>query len=219
MAIVMCVTKGSESAEKSELPVVQCPEFENSVHATSFVGKVFATRERNGYDDSDFYAVVWDGTSVRNVEYGTTRAWTYHNSAAADATPETTEAANAWGKVAARKLARTEAVEKATQVEKGKRVKVTRGRKVAKGTEGVVIWVGTSPGYTRWAPVQHRVGFKTDAGETIFTAASNVEVTDPEMYLPGSEELDEIAAKATWNKVWSYWQAMGAGASGFAFVR
>ena len=39
----------------------------------SYKGCVLSTYERNMYDDSDFLAVVWNGTSLEHVEYATTR--------------------------------------------------------------------------------------------------------------------------------------------------
>lgn len=47
----------------------------NRVEKVTYEGCVFETRERNFYDDSDFYAVVWDEASqdVIEVEYATTR--------------------------------------------------------------------------------------------------------------------------------------------------
>lgn len=58
---------------------------------------------------------------------------------------------------------------------KGMEVEVVKGRKVPKGTKGVVFWVGESTfGYTTtW-----RVGFKTAEGEKHFTALSNVEAVE-----------------------------------------
>lgn len=56
----------------------------------TYEGAVIATYERNGYDDSDFVALVWneDKQSVISVEYATTRGWTYGNSATIDATED-----------------------------------------------------------------------------------------------------------------------------------
>lgn len=62
-----------------------------------------------------------------------------------------------------------EAAHQARIVEKGKRVVVVRGRKVAKGTTGVCIWVGSGT-------YGDRVGIKDDAGEVHWTALTNVEV-------------------------------------------
>lgn len=62
------------------------------------VGRVLRTGERNGYHDSDFYALYWDDetASVKMVEYASTRGWTYPNSADIDATPEVIALAEAW---------------------------------------------------------------------------------------------------------------------------
>jgi len=68
------------------------------VREESYVGCVLATRERNGYDDSDFYAVVWDEEKqcCRDITYATTRAWTYNNGAVVDATEEVKRKARRW---------------------------------------------------------------------------------------------------------------------------
>lgn len=57
---------------------------------------------------------------------------------------------------------------------KGRTVKVVRGRKVPKGTEGRVFWRGSS-GYGRG--LTYRIGLETAEGDKHFTAESNVEVT------------------------------------------
>lgn len=58
--------------------------------ALSYVDRVLSRHERNGYDDSDFYALVWDAAtqSVKSVDYASTRGWTYHNHAIIDAPAE-----------------------------------------------------------------------------------------------------------------------------------
>jgi hypothetical protein len=147
---------------------------------TTYKGLVLELREYNGRDDSDFYAVVWDpenGTTDR-VDYATTRGWTYPNSASVDATPEVLEAYAAFRKAAderrraeheaSRKAELKAAIEReAKEPRKGGRAKVVKGRKVPKGTEGVVIWVGGGD----WGP---RVGIKDDAGTVHWTALGNV---------------------------------------------
>ena len=64
----------------------------NSIYymVTEHVGRVLYTGEMNGYDDSDFYAMVWDDdrNEPRRVMYATTRRWTYPNSAVVDAPPD-----------------------------------------------------------------------------------------------------------------------------------
>ena len=56
-------------------------------------------------------------------------------------------------------------------MEKGQTVTVVKGRKVPKGTTGVVFWVGED------SYGKGRIGFKGTDGETYWTATSNVEVT------------------------------------------
>jgi hypothetical protein len=154
-------------------------------------GAVLATGEHNGYDDSDFYAVVWDAEAgePREIIYASTRGWTYNNSATVDATPEVLAAYDAWkAERAARNAAAAAAVE-AQVPQVGKRVRVTKGRKVPAGTEGEVFWYGTDR-YARhaqalWAFLDdgrtgRRVGIRTGDGEKYFTAATNVTVLVPE---------------------------------------
>lgn len=64
----------------------------------SYEGCVLGTGEHNGRDDSDFYAIVWDESEqrVREIQYATTRGWTYPNSAEVDATPEVVAKAEAY---------------------------------------------------------------------------------------------------------------------------
>lgn len=55
------------------------------------VGLCLEERERNGYDDSDFYMVYWDEVNNRPVEtmFATTRGWSYPAmGSSVDATPE-----------------------------------------------------------------------------------------------------------------------------------
>jgi hypothetical protein len=141
-------------------------------YEVSWVGQVVGLREMNGYDDSDFYAIVWDAAEgrTREVWYATTRGWTYRNSAAVDATEEVWAAYNAWRQARADEAAAAQAAWEAAQPRKGRTVTVVKGRKVPLGTTGTVIWTG--PGYRGG----ERVGIKDAEGEVYWTAASNVEV-------------------------------------------
>ena len=56
------------------------------------------------------------------------------------------------------------------EIIKGQAVTVVKGRKVPKGTTGVVFWTGED------SYGKARIGFKGEDGETFWTAASNVEV-------------------------------------------
>jgi hypothetical protein len=168
----------------------------------SFTGAVLSTGERNGYSDSDFFATVWDDASgtVKTIDYATTRGWTYANSASVDATPEVREKAAKF--FAARNLeARlAKAAEAAATPAKGKTVTVVKGRKVPKGTTGIVIWVGggkyfgPTPRYksSTWSTKGAlRVGLKDADGTVHWTAASNVVVVNPAA--PDVEALTKLA--------------------------
>lgn len=159
---------------------------------TTYEGAVLGTYERNGYDDSDFYAIVWDAEEGRilNVQYGTTRAYTYGNYATVDATDEVKVAAAAQRTEVLTKLAVAADAEEARLATKGKQVVVVKGRKVAHGTEGVVFWRGVDKYKTsRWATF-YRVGVETADGDRFFTAEENVEVVNAEQY-----ETDEDALR------------------------
>ena len=171
-----------------------------------FRGMVVDEDEKNGYHDSDFFAIWFDKETGRSGRFmfGTTRAATYSNGCVIDADDETKAAyvlakQKARDDESARRAAREE--EAAAQIpEKGKRVRVTSKRsKVPHGTEGEVFWFGKS-GYARagyrnkWAmsgdflftkselilnKIQdYRVGFKTADGEKHFCAATCVEIME-----------------------------------------
>ncbi len=155
----------------------------------SHKGLVIGVGEHNHYDDSDFYAVVWNPEKKRpeEIEYATTRAWTYPNHAEADATPEVQQAYVDYVKEVERKNALFKAHEEEHAVHKGKMVKVVRGRKVPIGTTGTVIWEGSTsyapargPRSPSWyQPEVQRVGIKTADGTVYWTAGTNVEVILP----------------------------------------
>lgn len=61
----------------------------DSTLVTTYTGRVLSLREVNGPFDSDFIATVWGyNDKPIDIEYMTTRGWTYANHALADATPE-----------------------------------------------------------------------------------------------------------------------------------
>jgi hypothetical protein len=162
---------------------------------TTWVGCVTGLREMNGYDDSDFYASVWDDAAgcLREVMYATTRGWSYPNGAAVDATPEVLAKVAAWREAEAAAYRAAEAAAEAKFPSVGKTVKVVRGRKVAHGLVGEVFWVGKDKfkvarvrkygnpmaealGFHKWDAARYRVGLRLADGSKVFTAASNVEV-------------------------------------------
>lgn len=153
---------------------------------TTHVGLVLDVRERNEYDDSDFYAVVWNwekGTT-ENVGFGTTRGWTYPNNAWIDATPEVVAAFMALqekrrqeavaardaaeAKAEAARLAALDALEagrRAAEALMGKAVVVKKGKH--KGYAGTVVWSGVS----RYAKKPTgRIGIEREDGERVFVA-------------------------------------------------
>lgn len=146
---------------------------------TSYEGKVVATGERNMHDDSDFWCVVIeDDGSYRKFNYASTRGWSYPNGAWVDASPEDIAAYRAHEVKVYEALTRSrrEAAEKAARergehVKRGDRIKVVKGRKVPCGIEAEVFWVGSCK-----FSGKSRLGIKDNAGETHWTAASNVEV-------------------------------------------
>ena len=195
MAVVTCTRRG----ERTDARIARGGRVEpchgrqrdhvhaDDIHLIEYEGATLGTWEANGYNDSDFYALVWTGEALASVEYATTRGWTYHNGAVADATDEVYAAAREW--LAARDIrawAQATAIDAATP-DKGKQVEVVKGRKVPVGTTGEVIWIGEK----QWG---WRVGIKDADGEVHWTAETNVKVVDPARYMTS---LDEIAAKAT----------------------
>ena len=137
------------------------------VQAERYTGLVLADRERNGYHDSDFYAIVWGGSAPLEVEYATTRAACDGYHCTVDATPEVRAAYDAWRAERAR-VAREQAAEKALRAPAiGAVVRVVKGRKVKVGTEGTCFAVHDG----QWG---RRVGLVTAKGETHWTAVTNV---------------------------------------------
>lgn len=139
---------------------------------TTHKGLVLALGEKNGYDDSDFYALVWDAEKAepRKVYYATTRAWTESNYAEVDATLEVLAAYDRYLAQQALRRAEEAVRREAATVRHGKRVRVVKGRKVPHGTEGIVHWIGAGFGG------RTRVGLTDAAGQAHWIDAQNVEV-------------------------------------------
>lgn len=135
-------------------------------------GLVLALREENGYDDSDFYAVVWDASEgrPRDVLYASTRAWTYSNGATVDATAAVRAAYDAYLRRQAVERAQALTEREQRTVRKGKTVRVVGGVKVPVGLVGTCHWIGE--GYRG----RTRVGLTTADGTAYWTDVKNVEV-------------------------------------------
>ena len=153
-----------------------------------YVGCVLSTYELNGYNDSDWYAVCWDREQQKlvEVEYDTTRAGG-GGRAEIDATPEVLREVYRWYKRMGREhFDCCTNPSNAKKVQKGDTIKVVRGRKVPKGTQGLVFWEGT-----RYNPYSHtdeaRVGIEVN-GKRMFLSAEYVEVIGWESRLTTSRD-------------------------------
>jgi hypothetical protein len=111
-----------------------------------YVGATLATREENFYDDSDFYAVVYDAktNSLRRIDYGSTR-YAGQSSATVDATEDVLEKAErALGDTLFRLFAlddlfAAEKVAEGVTVEVSRTIRRRKGRHVQQGERGEVV--------------------------------------------------------------------------------
>lgn len=135
-------------------------------------GLCIQEREHNGYDDSDFYMLVWNPETnlPESICFASTRGWSYPCYAShVDATPEIQAKYDAYRKELAVKYEQERQAAIARTPAKGKTLKVVHGRKIPHGTVGLCFWAGKTQFGTR-------VGLKTESGETLWTAIDNVEV-------------------------------------------
>lgn len=146
-------------------------------------GAVVATREMNGYDDSDFYATYYDAeeNAFKEIQYASTRGWTYPCGAAVDATPavlvrwqEYNRLADAQARaVAAHRAAMTPTI--------GKPVSVSAKRGKAKafdGQRGVIFWRQEQRSqYGTWS-YGYRVGVRFNDGQRCFMPETAVRVIE-----------------------------------------
>lgn len=146
----------------------------------SHIGLCLRDYERNGYDDSDFYMIVWNESTGKPEEYqfATTRGWTYPSyGSRPDATPEIRGKYDAYMTEVCKRESERHELEQVMTPEIGKQLQVIGGRKVPIGVEGTCIWVGVyHRGFSRWADSALRVGLKTALGDVYWTDAKNVQV-------------------------------------------
>lgn len=141
-----------------------------------YEGCVLRTYEKNGYEDSDWYAVCWDHSkkAVVDVKYDTTRAGG-GGSAVIDATDDVIRLAYRYYWSLGRSFFDNRSnPDNAKMIRVGDTVKVVRGRKVKKGSEGTVFWVGTRKNLYTYR-VEDRIGVEIN-GERVFLPAEYVEV-------------------------------------------
>lgn len=141
-----------------------------------YEGCVLNTWEHNTYEDSDWYALVWDREEGRTktINYDTTRAGT-SGWAEIDATPDVLREAYRYYKADCRKkFDEYWNPTNAKKIRKGDTVRIVKGYKVKKGTEATVFWAGTR--YNPYSRMEEeRLGIEVD-GERVFISARNAEV-------------------------------------------
>jgi len=191
--------------------------------APAYVGAVLETRERNYYDDSDFYAIVWDDEEgkLTNVEYATTRFWS-DGSATVDATDEVKAKAEKWAAEAMFEPVKSYFRNEASRIVKGSRVKVVKGRKAPVGTEGVVFYMSEKKyGYHKTvvsigiSPSGKAVDGKYP--DAVWTYRSNVELVDGEVEsrMKSDEEIRELLSDG---KSYNRWKNYRASSSGLIYL-
>lgn len=179
----------------------------------SYVGRVLETYEENGYNDSDFYAIVWDDEteSIIHKQYATTRFYSNGYGAKIDATPEVIEKATAERKARFLKSAIEKDEETAKTVAKGKMVEINRGRK-NRGIIGEVFWVGNPDKFSYYAKEHRSVGIKLDDERDdngkfkniVFAYDYNCDVINFESHLTNTKELEETATNKANSYSYSY---------------
>lgn len=141
----------------------------------TYQGCVIRTWERNGYDDSDFLALVWDEQEQKafSIEYASTRGWSYCNGATVDATAEVIAKADAY---LAKKKAEADAALREKQILEGDivRLSLKAGKNRDRdGQEGRVFWQGSNRfSQSKWPETRYGVEFSD--GVKLFFSARNV---------------------------------------------
>lgn len=142
-----------------------------------YEGRVIAVTERNGYDDSDFLALV--ESDAGGFGWITTGSTAYGGGWIA--TPNATEEVKAryaeWyaGRKAVAEAAQAAYDERVVKV--GSEVRVVGGRK-HKGQSGVVVWFGKDQYKSTRTTEVFRVGIQpADGGEKFFVPVEQVEVS------------------------------------------
>lgn len=161
----------------------------------TYVGAVLDTYEVNGYDDSDFVAIVWDedAEKVTTVEYASTRGWTYHNGARIDATDEAKAKALVWYRAYYQRITVQDAEHEATLPQPGRTVRSLTTRGKNKGVVGVVQWYGPDKyrrAYESYQPMRVAIIAEGES-ERRWLPAESVAVVTPEPV-----DVAAIAARA-----------------------
>lgn len=165
-------------------------EVRDGFRAVTHVGAVLSTYEKNYYSDSDFCALVWDGTKVTEVEYATTRFATYGNFASVDATPEVLAEAKAWHEVAAFNSWKITNALASEKIAPGKLVTVLSGKN--KGLIGKVTSIKTfgynnESAHVMFTP-ENGAGGASGGVTWVWKKLIHLKVNNPENYLEPEEE-------------------------------
>lgn len=177
------------------MPIISCnskectnPDGQCHAALVTFEGAVLGVSERNGCDDSDFIAFVWDATEkeIAVVTYGSTAYQSVGHSAIIDASDDVIDQARAWARdTYERKVFYDILNDARRKLVKGARVKSTTTRGKNKGVIGEVVWIGGD----RYRRGGTRVGVKVDGEESPrWLDGDRVQVTETEV------DSDEVTA-------------------------
>jgi hypothetical protein len=178
----------------------------------SYEGAVLAKFERNGYDDSDFVAIVWDAENkaLRHITYASTRGWTYHNGASVDATPAVlVDAALHLAELIEARMLAAKATRLHDPLVTGRVVRstTTRGKNV--GVTGTVAWIGPNRyAYGATGAAALRVGVKVVGEERLrYLDGDRVALVDtPAVVELTPEEKGEAVRMAHHRAVTGQWR-------------
>lgn len=140
-----------------------------------YAGLVVSEREENGYNDSDWYATVYnpETDAFFEVQTGTTRH-PWYGGCVIDASDEIEQKWNDLVQKQARERESAYYLAKRMKVGEGKTVQFVKGRKIPIGTKGLVTWVGIDKYDPRREKL--RVGVKLENGESVYTTEGNLKV-------------------------------------------
>ena len=149
----------------------------------SYVGRVLEKYERNGRDDSDFIAVVWDDETngTKLVEYDSTRHGGAGN-AVVDATADVVKKARLEMYRFHLYRIQEKYAKMALEPTKGKLIRVEDGRKY-KGRTGKIFWIGVNEFKSTYGYTCYNVGVEQDDGSRFFVPIDYVKVLDAGDYL------------------------------------
>lgn len=176
--IINIASTRKEAEEKGvNVRCIDVPTPEDKEHKVwlydTHVGLCIEDYERNGYDDSDFFMIVWNPETMEpeNICFATTRGWTYPCYASKpDATPEVMEQYNVWLENRRAILAEESRIAELKRPLVGKEVTIVGGRK-HKNKSGRIFWLGAN----RYNG-EKTVGVECANSDRFFVPASYVEV-------------------------------------------